>query len=42
MKADHDLSYLFTSHDLEVVRALCHGSIVMLKGNLVEAAPPQK
>jgi peptide/nickel transport system ATP-binding protein len=39
LRAKHDLSYMFISHDLKVVKALCHNVIVMQHGNVVEAGP---
>ena len=39
LRDKHKLSYLFISHDLKVIKALCHNVLVMQHGNVVEAGP---
>ena len=42
LQKDHNLAYLFISHDLKVVRALANDIIVMRAGKVVEQGPADK
>jgi microcin C transport system ATP-binding protein len=39
LQKNHDLAYLFISHDLKVIRAMAHDIIVMRRGQVVEQGP---
>jgi microcin C transport system ATP-binding protein len=39
LQAKHGFSYIFISHDLRIVRSLCHSLIIMKNGKIVEAGP---
>jgi oligopeptide transport system ATP-binding protein len=39
LQAEHDLTYVFISHDLAVVRAMADTVMVMRRGEVVEAGP---
>ncbi|AXF75035.1 microcin C ABC transporter ATP-binding protein YejF [Erwinia tracheiphila] len=36
LQQDHSLAYIFISHDLQVIRSLCHQMVVLRQGEVVE------
>jgi microcin C transport system ATP-binding protein len=42
LQAKHNLAYLFISHDLRVIRAMCDRVIVLKDGHMVEEGPVQQ
>jgi microcin C transport system ATP-binding protein len=42
LRERHGLSYIFISHDLRIVRSLCHSLIIMKAGKIVEAGPARE
>lgn len=39
LQASHNCAYLFISHDLRVIRSLCHRVLVMKHGKVIEQGP---
>jgi microcin C transport system ATP-binding protein len=42
LQQDHELGYLFISHDLRVIRALAHRVVVLRQGRVVEEGPAEE
>jgi microcin C transport system ATP-binding protein len=42
LQQKHQLAYIFISHDLHVVRSLCHQVIVLRQGEVVEQGDCQR
>jgi microcin C transport system ATP-binding protein len=39
LQEKHGLAYIFISHDLKVLKSICHHLVVMKEGKIVEAGP---
>ena len=42
LQEKHGLSYIFISHDLKVLKALCHELAIMREGRIVESGPARE
>jgi microcin C transport system ATP-binding protein len=42
LQVQYNLSYMFITHDLKLVRTLCHTVIVMKEGRIIEAGDTQR
>lgn len=42
LQVNHQLSYLFISHDLQVIRAMSHEVLVMYQGKAIEQGPTEE
>ncbi len=42
LQADHGLTYVFISHDLKVLKSLCHDIAIMREGVIVESGPARE
>ena len=42
LQEKHGLSYIFISHDLKVLKSLCHEIAIMKEGKIVEAGPARE
>jgi len=42
LQHDHNLTYMLISHDLKVVRSICHDIAIMKDGRIVETGPSER
>jgi microcin C transport system ATP-binding protein len=42
LQEKHGLAYIFISHDLKVLKSLCHDIAIMKEGKIVEAGPARE
>jgi microcin C transport system ATP-binding protein len=42
LQEKYGLAYIFISHDLRVLKALCHDLAIMQEGKIVEAGPARE